>query len=60
LFQLEDYEFVVGTYRELLNREPDSEGLESHVQLLRTGVPKINIFLGIMLGKEADQLYHRG
>ncbi|MFK7694077.1 glycosyltransferase [Paenibacillus sp. HJGM_3] len=60
IFQLEGYEFVTELYREFLNREPDPGGLQDHVNLLASGMPKINIVLGIMMSQEAQSLYSRG
>ncbi|WP_274649479.1 DUF4214 domain-containing protein [Paenibacillus humicola] len=58
LFQLEDDEFVIEAFKQFLNREPEPEALSGHLELLHAGVPRINIVLGIMLGAEADYLYH--
>ncbi|MFK7694080.1 DUF4214 domain-containing protein [Paenibacillus sp. HJGM_3] len=59
IFQLEGHEFVTELYREFLNREPDPGGLQDHVNLMASGMPKINIVLGIMLSQEAQNLYYR-
>lgn len=60
LYQKEGPAFVAEAYRELLNREPEEQGLLGHVQLLAGGVGKQGIVSGIVQSAEAAQLYHRG
>lgn len=59
LFQLEGYELITELYRELLNREPDAEGLYHHAGQLASGVSKISIMEGMLSSAEARQLYDR-
>lgn len=59
LFQKEYHEFVAEAYRELLDREPDPDGLQQHVNALLAGVPKIAVIVAILQSEEAYRLYHR-
>lgn len=59
LLQRDGHDFVAECYRELLNREPDPGGLQHHLHLLQSGVPKVSILLGIMKSGEAIHLYHQ-
>ncbi len=54
--QKEGGEFVVELYRELLNREPDPDGLEAHTSLLKSGFSKISIIKAILLSHQGQDL----
>jgi hypothetical protein len=51
--------FVAACYRELLVREPDPEGLASHMRMLGKR-PKAAVMAAIMQSPEAEQLYRSG
>lgn len=55
LFQLDDVGFVTELYREFLEREPEAEGLEGHLHLLRSGLTRYQIVAGIAGSQEALQ-----
>lgn len=59
MMQKESYDFVVECYRELLDREPGHEELQHHVNLLWSGLSKLELVLGIMQSEEALRLYYR-
>lgn len=52
LLALDDREFVVGTYRALLRRDPDAAGLAGTLAQLRGGVSKIEILHAIRWSRE--------
>jgi GT2 family glycosyltransferase len=56
IFQKEGHEFVAALYRELLNREPDINGLSDYVTCLLEGAPKMAIVEGILFSEEARML----
>ncbi|WP_248927712.1 glycosyltransferase 61 family protein [Paenibacillus hamazuiensis] len=55
----EGYDFVRDCYRELLCRMPGQEELDFHVNLLWSGMSKLDLALGIMQSQEAIGLYSR-
>lgn len=59
LLQMEGHEFITALYRELLNREPDPEGLAVHMALLQADVSKMSIMFRILMSAEADGKYNR-
>ncbi|MCF8563266.1 DUF4214 domain-containing protein [Alicyclobacillus tolerans] len=50
--------FVVQTYRQVLGREPDSEGLSVHRRMLAGGVDKWVILKGILQSQEVQGWLH--
>jgi hypothetical protein len=44
-------------YAEILNREPDPEGLANHIKTLRSGTSKLTIAVGMMQSHEAASLF---
>jgi hypothetical protein len=57
LMDKEGQQFITEAYRQLLNRDVDSAGLQHHLGLLAAGTSKLDIIIGIVLGEEATRLY---
>ncbi|WP_127578808.1 DUF4214 domain-containing protein [Paenibacillus koleovorans] len=55
--QLDDHGFLHAAYRELLNREPDPSGFQSHLQALHSGTGRRHILAVFMQSPEAGSLY---
>jgi len=47
-----DREFLISVYRRMLGREPDAEGLESHLRALREGRPRAELVLDFAASPE--------
>lgn len=60
LYAKEGSGFVAALYNQLLNREPDPEGLRHHAGLLASGMPKTAVVSGFLQSKEAYQLFENG
>lgn len=59
MLRLQNEQYVVELYKQLLDREPDNEGLRHYVNLLSSGVTKIKIFEMILESKEAMEIYQQ-
>jgi hypothetical protein len=57
MLQLDGHEFIKAVYPELLNRQPDPDGLNHHVHALRSGTSKLQTMAGIVQSHEAASLY---
>ncbi len=55
--QMDGQDFVKAMYAEILNREPDPEGLANHIKTLRSGTSKLTIAVGMMQSHEAASLF---
>ncbi|MBD2860871.1 DUF4214 domain-containing protein [Paenibacillus oceani] len=60
VYQKNHHKFVAACYRELLNRAPDPDGLDSYVRQLHAGTSKLNVLASLMRSEEAEQLYRSG
>jgi hypothetical protein len=52
LFALDIYDFITAVYRELLEREPDNEGLTTYTRCIYQGMPREAIIYQIGLSSE--------
>lgn len=56
-FQYHSHAFVSELYRQLLNREPDANGLAHFTKLLNTGTSRKKVFATILESSEAMNLF---
>jgi ADP-heptose:LPS heptosyltransferase len=59
LLRKDDELFVAEVYRQCLGREADPDGFHHHVNLLRSGTSKTDIFRIILISNEASELYYK-
>lgn len=59
ILRLEGAEFISELYRQLLNREPDPQGLHYHVSLLTRKVSKMSLITTFMQSEEAERVYRQ-
>ncbi len=56
LMQYDDRQFIERAYRTVLKRPADPAGLENHLALLRKGVPKLQILIGMKESPEGKKV----
>ena len=55
-FEADDEHFLIGLYRELLNREPDRDGFSYYMSFLKNNGTKIDVFREVVKSSEFGTL----
>lgn len=55
LLELESTDFIIGAYQNLLNRQPDSEGLLYYKRRIESGISKIEILIQLKESPEGNK-----
>jgi glycosyltransferase involved in cell wall biosynthesis len=59
ILQLDKEEFIWEAYKQILLREPEELGFQSHLQQLHAGMPKLHIMDGLLQSEEAQRMYEK-